>query len=83
MPVPFSNDTGLFWFFDGSNLELVVKVLDGCGVNGSHWIFAGGLTNVRTEIRVRDVVTGRTRTYVNPQGRPFAPVQDTSGLGGC
>ena len=82
-PVPFSSDTGLFWFFDSSNLELVVKVLDGCGVNQRRWVFAGGLTNVRVDVRVTDTWTGETVEYANPQGRAFVPVQDTSALGGC
>jgi hypothetical protein len=32
--VPLTADTGLFWFFGNSNLELIVKVLDGRPVNG-------------------------------------------------
>ena len=30
---PLTDDTGAFWFFDPANLEVVVKVLDGCAVN--------------------------------------------------
>ena len=48
---------------------MVIKVLHGCGVNGSYWVFAGGLTNVRTALTVTDTATGKSRTYVNPQRR--------------
>ena len=76
VPVQLTDDTGTFWFFDEANLEIVLKVLDGCGVNGHFWVFAGGLTNVEATIRVRDRTTSVTRTYVNRQGDAFQPLQD-------
>ncbi len=83
VPVPYSRDTGMFWFFDEANLELVVKVLDGCALNRRYWVFAGGLTNVRVDLRVTDVARGTTVTYRNPLGRVFVPIQDTDALSGC
>ena len=76
--VPLTADTGYFWFFAPTNVEMVVKVIDGCGLGGHFWVFAGGLTNVRTVITVTDLQTGAVRTYTNLQGHPFAPLQDTS-----
>lgn len=70
-------DTGTFWFFDPDNVELVVKVLDACAVNGHRWVFAGGLTSVGVELEIEEVETGTTRTYENPIDTPFQPVQDT------
>jgi hypothetical protein len=35
--VPLTADTGYFWFFASSNVEVVIKVLAGCGVNGRYW----------------------------------------------
>ncbi len=67
--VPLTADTGAFWFFDSANVEMVVKVLDGCGLNDHFWVFAGGLT---------DTQTGATRTYANRLGSPFRPVKDTT-----
>jgi hypothetical protein len=32
--VPLTGNTGYFWFFNSSNVELMVKVLDGDAVNG-------------------------------------------------
>jgi len=60
-----------------------VKVLDGCGVNDSYWVFAGGLTDVEATIVVDDSVTGVTQTYFNPLKTPFQPIQDTSAFPGC
>ncbi len=76
--VSLTGDTGYFWFFDPANVELVVKVLDGCSVNGRFWAFAGGLTNVNVLLQVTDTRTGVTQPYSNALGSPFQPVQDSS-----
>jgi hypothetical protein len=81
--VPLSGDTGYFWFFNDANVEMVVKVLDACGVNGRFWVFAGGLTDVAVDIAVTDTVTGTVRTYRNPQGTAFQPIQDTGAFPTC
>jgi photosystem II stability/assembly factor-like uncharacterized protein len=83
IPVYLTNDTGYFWFFGSSNVELVIKVLKGCALNNSYWVFAGGLTDVQTTLTVTDTVTGKVKTYINPQGTPFQPVQDTSAFTAC
>jgi len=75
--VPLTGDTGYFWFFDEANVELVVKVLDGTAVNGHHWVFYGGLSDVQYTITVTDSLTGATQTYENPQGT-LASVADTA-----
>jgi hypothetical protein len=81
--VSLTSDTGYFWFFDSTNVEEVVKVLDGCGLDSQYWVFAGGLTNVEVTTVVTDTKTGKSKTYVNPQGATFQPVQDTQALAVC
>jgi hypothetical protein len=71
-----SSDTGSFWFFRDSNLELLAKVLDGTASNDHHWLFAGSLTNLAFELRAVDRQTGRLRTYRNP-ARTQASLADT------
>jgi hypothetical protein len=83
MPVSLTGDTGYFWFFDSSNIELMIKVLNGCGLGGHYWVFAGGLTNVHTVITVTDTATSATKKYRNPLGTPFQPLQDTSAFATC
>lgn len=75
--LPLTSDTGSFWFFDPANVELVVKVLDGRGLNGQWWVFYGALSNVEYTLTVLDTATGRTKTYTNPSGR-FASAGDTA-----
>jgi len=81
--VELTIDTGYFWFFRDTNVEMVVKVLNGCGVNGHYWVFAGGLTNVAVEMEVCDTLAGLKRLYSNPQETPFQPIQDTGAFATC
>jgi len=81
--VPITDDSGYFWFFDAGNIEVVAKVLDGCGVNGWYWVLAGGLTNVEAALVVTDTKTGAAKTYGNPAGTAFRPIQDTSAFAAC
>lgn len=76
-------DSGIFWFFDPSNWELMVKVLDGCALNGHHWVFAAATTTVEYTLTVTDTLTGETKAYHNPLGTPAVAITDTSALAGC
>ena len=73
---PRTPDTGLYWFFGSNNLEMMVKVLDGCAFNGHRWVYAGGLTDVGVTLTVTDTETGEVRAYENPASTPFQPIQD-------
>ena len=79
--VALTNDTGYFWFFKETNIEVVLKVLDGTNNNGFYWVFYGALTNVEYEITIRDTETGFERKYINPP-RNFASVGDTMAIPG-
>jgi hypothetical protein len=74
---PLREDTGAFWFFDPDNLELMVKVLDGCAENGHRWVFAGGSTDLEVSISVEEVESGLETSYRSPLGEPFRAVRDT------
>jgi hypothetical protein len=80
---PLTADTGSFWFFDPGNVELLVKVLDGCTVNHAFWVFAAGLTNVGVSLRVTDSSNSTPRTYTNNLGTAFLPIQDTAAFATC
>jgi hypothetical protein len=81
--VSITRDTGYLWFFSAANVEAVVKVLNGCSVNGRYWVFAGGLTNVKVDLTITDMVSGISKVYHNPQGTAFQPIQDTSAFATC
>ena len=71
-----TNDSGLFSFFDPANWEVLVKVLDGCAVNGHVWVFTASTTNLESVVRMEDTVTGETREYRNEPGAAAAAVTD-------
>ena len=82
--MPLTADSGYFWFFDPNNVELVVKVLNGCfDPFNTYWVFAAGLTNVGVELVVTDTRTQETKIYVNEIGTPFQPIQDTGAFRAC
>ena len=82
--VELTGDTGYFWFFSENNVEVVIKVLNGCAIgDGAYWVFIGGLTDVRVELEVEDVESGESKMYVNEAGTLFVPVTDTSAFSTC
>jgi hypothetical protein len=75
-----TGETGAFTFFHPDNVEVVVKVLDTCQFDTYYWVFAAGLTNLDAVLTITDTVTGAVRTYRNPAGTPYTPVQDIHGF---
>jgi hypothetical protein len=71
---------GLFWFFDAGNPELLVKVLNGCGINDRYWVYLTAGTDVGYTVLVTDTRTGISRLYRNTDGIPAPPVQDVDAL---
>ena len=76
-------DAGDFWFFDSANIELVVKVLDGCAINDHYWVYAAGLTDVEVTMTVRDLRNGVEKSWTNPLGTRFRPITDASAFATC
>lgn len=81
--VPLTSDTGYFWFFDPANVEVITKVLNGCGIDNHYWVFSSGLTNVGVTLTYLDTATGALKSYPNPVGTAFEPIQDTSAFATC
>ncbi len=81
--IKLTNDSGYFWIFNAANIEVVTKVLNACGISDHFWVFAAGLTNVEVTLFVTDMHTGEVKSYLNPLGTAFQPVQDTSAFATC
>jgi hypothetical protein len=69
---------GLFWFFAGDNPEMLVKVINGCTVNKSFWVFYSAGTNVGFTLTVTDTTSGLSKTYTNDDLTAAPPEQDTA-----
>lgn len=75
--------SGLFQFFSPDNWEIMVKALNGCGLNNRYWIFSAATTNVFYRMDVLDVKTGVQKIYFNYPGPPAPAVTDTSAFATC
>lgn len=74
-----NGESGFFAFLEPSNVELVVKVLDGRGVNNHFWVVATPSAGVEYTLTVTDTQTGQVRTYSNPStGSLSAPTFDST-----
>jgi len=83
-PVACTNPgSGLFWFFSAANWEVMVKTIDGCGLNSAFWVFTAATTNVFYRMEVYDVRSGVNRIYFNYPGPPAPAVTDVNAFATC
>ena len=74
-PVRFgSTDSAFFWFYNDKNFEVMVKVLNGCALNGHWWVFFAGTTNQAFRLQVGDAGSGHVNTYNRFLG-PASPAE--------
>jgi hypothetical protein len=71
-----TTEAGEFAFFEPENLELLVKVLRACEVNGHYWVFAAAATDLEYVLKVTDHESGATRTYFNSLRTPGRATRD-------
>ncbi len=64
--VRLTKDSGVFWFFEPSNVELTVKLLDGGEHNGHWWVFWSHMTSLEVWLEVTDASTGARIRYLAP-----------------
>ena len=75
--------SGLFQFFGPDNWEIMVKALNGCGLNSRYWIFSAATTNLFYRMEVFDIRAGQQKIYFNYPGPPAPAVTDTSAFATC
>lgn len=76
--VPSTDGSGLFWFFDENSVEVLARVIDGCGLNDHRWVFFAATTNVAYTLEVTDLRTDTVRRYSNPLGTRAAATTDVA-----
>ena len=79
---PLGDSAAIFYFFQPSNPELLVKVLDGCNHNGHWWVFGSAATDLDYRIEVHRIGgpnrEGWIREYELTRHHP--PLSDTSAV---
>lgn len=78
-----TGSSGLFTFFTSDNWEVMVKLLDGCTVNGRFWAFVAAATSVEYTLRIEDLVTGEVWERRNPLGELSPAFADVEAFAGC
>ena len=61
-----ADQSGLLYFFDRDNVEILVKVLDGCGVNGHRWVFVAPVTDLAFRLQIDEPgpwIQGRRKSW--------------------
>ncbi len=64
-----SRESGILYFFEKDNAEVLVKVLDACDVNGYRWVFVAPVTDLAFNLYVHETGTDREPwIHQNPRG---------------
>ncbi|MDQ1349411.1 MAG: lysyl endopeptidase [Acidobacteriota bacterium] len=62
-----SDESVFFWFFNSTNFEMGVKMVDACVAPfNRYWVFVSGLTSQQYLVRVTNMDTLDEQTYFNP-----------------
>jgi plastocyanin len=83
VPLTANPSSGLFYFFSADNIEMLIKLLDGCTVDNAYWVFFAATTNVQFTVTVTDTQSGMSKVYSNALNQAALPVQDTGAFATC
>lgn len=70
-----SRESGLLYFFDRDNSEVLIKVLDACRENGHRWVFVAPVTTLAFNLYVDETATEKRWTHRNPRGGATATTE--------
>jgi plastocyanin len=84
LPLASNPESGLFYFFGPSNIEMLIKVLNACVPPfNAYWVFFAATTNVQFTVTVVDTHASKTQVYHNDLNHAALPVQDTAAFLTC
>ena len=63
-----SRESGILYFFDRDNAEVLVKVLDACAISDYLWVYVAPVTTLAFNLRIDEVGTDRFWEHRNPRG---------------
>ena len=68
-----TGDSAVFHFFGPDNLEVFAKVLNGCAIDGTFWVYASGLTDLPIVLQVWPAAGGTSTPFPIPDGSVLRP----------
>ena len=77
------DETAYFWFEDPANIDVIVRVFNGCQFNDNFWVFYGSLTDAAFDIQVTDIETGLEKIFTHSGFKIGKPIQDTDAFATC
>jgi hypothetical protein len=80
IPIKYTVDSGLWWFFGADNIEVLLKILDACALNNRYWVFSAATTDVEYTITVTDTLNGHVKTYHHVGGSAAPAITDTDAI---
>jgi len=82
--LPYTADSGFFYFFGPDNLEILIKVLDACAPPFErYWVYFAVASNVAYTIEVVDTQAGAVKVYTNPAGLYAPATGDNDAFATC
>lgn len=78
-----NSESGLFWFFSSNNWEMLIKVLDGCNINGHFWVFGASATTVGLDVTVTDYASGEVWNFSRDAGSPAQAIAENRAFATC
>ena len=63
-----SDESGILYFFDRDNAEVLVKVLNTCAISEYIWVYVAPVTTLAFNLRIDEVGTDRFWEHRNPRG---------------
>ena len=78
-----SRESGLLYFFDRDNAEVLIKVLDACAENDYRWVFVAPVTTQPFNLYVDEAATGKRWTHKNPRGGETATTKSSTAAFPC
>lgn len=71
-------ESALLYFFERDNAEVLVKVLNGCEINGHHWVFVAPVTDLAFNLEIHDPETDLLWRHRNRHGMTARTRSDTT-----
>ena len=71
-----SRQSALLYFFERDNAEVLVKVLDGCALNGHRWVFVAPVTTLGFNLSIQPPGGGAAWTHANSLDQTAAARSD-------
>ncbi len=65
-------ESGILYFFDRDNAEVLVKVLDTCAISDYVWVYVAPVTDLAFNLYVDETATEKRWMHRNPRGRATA-----------